>query len=314
MRPVFSGKGWLVVWLVLLAAGCVTVKVNLFEEDKPLTETVIEGAGHDKILVMDLSGLMMESPRRGLWSLLGKAAEPGRVKEELEKARKDERIKAVVLRINSPGGTVSGADMIYHEISRFKEERQVPVVACFMSLAASGGYYVAMTADEIVAHPTTLTGSIGVVAMKLNVKSLMNKVGLEQETVKSGPWKDFWSPFRPANEAEKQMMQAIVDDFYRQFIQVVGQGRKLSNREVKKVADGRIFTAAQARDLKLVDKVGYLEDALKAAKKRAGLTEARVVMYQRPDSYRPTVYSLGPELFADMGPQFLYLWGLEPGL
>jgi protease-4 len=171
---------------------------------------------------------------------------------------------------------------------------------------------VAQTADEIIAHPTTLTGSIGVVAMKFNVKGLMDKVGVEQDTVKSGPWKDFWSPFRPANEAEKQMMQAIIDDFYRQFVQVVEQGRKLSYHEVKKVADGRVFTAAQARDLKLVDKIGYLEDALKDAKQRAGLTEAQVVMYQRPDSYRPTVYSLGPELFADMGPQFLYLWGMEP--
>ena len=314
MRALFSRTWWLAVVLVVLAAGCITVKVNLFEEDKPLQETVVSGEGHDKILLMDLSGLMMESPKRGLWSLLGKAAEPSRVKEELEKARKDERIKAVVLRINSPGGTVSGADMIYHEISQFKAERQVPVVACFMGLAASGGYYVAMAADEIVAHPTTLTGSIGVVAMKLNLKGLMNKVGLEQETVKSGPWKDFWSPFKPANEAEKQMMQAIIDDFYRQFVHLVEQGRKLSYQEVKKVADGRIFTAAQARDLKLVDKVGYLEDAVQAAKKRAALSEARVVMYQRPDSYRPTVYSLGPELFADMGPQFLYLWGLEPGL
>lgn len=302
------------VLLALLAAGCITVKVNLFEEDKPLHETVVEGVGHDKILLMDISGLMAEASRKGIWSLLGKGAEPGRVKEELEKARKDEGIKAVVLRINSPGGTVSAADMIYHEVSQFKAERQVPVVACFMGLAASGGYYVAMAADEIIAHPTTLTGSIGVVAMKFNVKGLMNKVGLEQDTIKSGPWKDFWSPFRPANEAEKQMMQAIIDDFYRQFAQLVGQSRKLSAQEVQKVADGRIFTAAQARDLKLVDKVGYLEDALKAARNRAGLTEAKVVMYQRPDSYRPTVYSLGPELFADLGPQFLYLWGLEPGL
>jgi protease-4 len=298
--------------LVLLAAGCITVKVNLFEEEKPLKETVVSGAGPDKILLMDLSGVMAESPRRGIWSLLGKAADPSRVKEELDKAREDDRIKALVLRINSPGGTVSASDMIYHEVCRFKEERGVPVVACFMGLAASGGYYVAQAADEIIAHPTTITGSIGVVAMKFNVKSLMNKVGVEQDTIKSGPWKDFWSPFRPANEAEKQMMQTIIDDFYRQFVQVVEANRKLSYQEVKKVAYGRVFTAAQARDLKLVDKIGYLDDALKAVKKRADLTEAQMVIYQRPESYRPNVYSLGPELLADMGPQFLYLWGMEP--
>jgi protease-4 len=311
VRAAFSGKRWVAALLIVLAAGCINVKVNLFEEEKPLKETVVQGEGPDKILLMDLSGLMAESPRRGIWNLLGKCADPSRVKEELDKAREDESIKALVLRINSPGGTVSASDMIYHEISRFKEERDVPVVACFMGLAASGGYYVAQAADEIIAHPTTITGSIGVVAMKFNVKGLMNKVGVEQETVKSGPWKDFWSPFRPANEAEKQMMQAIIDDFYRQFVQVIEQGRKLSYREVKKVADGRVFTAVQARNLKLVDRIGYLEDALKAARKRAGLTTAQVVIYQRPDSYRPTVYSLGPELFADMGPQFLYLWGTE---
>jgi protease-4 len=295
-----------------MAAGCVTVKVNLFEEDKPLKETVVSGEGGDKILLMDLSGMMMETPRGGLWGLLGKGVGPARVKEELDKARKDEGIKALVLRINSPGGTVSAADMIYHEILQFKKERRAPVVACFMGLAASGGYYVAQAADEIIAHPTTLTGSIGVVAMKFNLKGLMNKVGVEQDTVKSGPWKDFWSPFKPAGEAEKQMMQAIIDDFHRLFTAVVERHRGLSRQEVRKVADGRVFTAAQALDLKLVDRVGYLDDAVRAAQAKAGLTAAKVVRYDRPDAYRPTVYSLGPELLGELGPQFLYLYGAQP--
>ncbi len=304
---------WLLALLVLWAAGCVTVKVNLFEEDQPLKEQVVSGQGRDKILLMDLSGFMWETPRGGLMSLvLGKTVGPGRVKEELEKAKKDKHIKALVLRINSPGGSVSAADMMYHEIVRYKEEMRVPVLACFMGLAASGGYYVALAADEIVAHPTTLTGSIGVVAMKFNVKGLMNKVGVEQDTVKSGPWKDFWSPFRPAGEAEKQMMQAIIDDFHRRFTAVVERHRGLSRQEVRKVADGRVFTAAQALDLKLVDRVGYLDDALRAAKEKAGLTAAKVVRYDRPDAYRPTVYSLAPEFLGELGPQFLYLYGAQP--
>ncbi|MGQ9689362.1 MAG: signal peptide peptidase SppA [Desulfobaccales bacterium] len=313
MKTFSPNPTWLLMLLVLWTAGCVTVKVNLFEEEKPLKEQVVSGQGQDKILLLDISGLMLEAPRGGLWSLLGKTVGPGRVKEELEKAGRDPRVKAVVLRINSPGGSVSAADMIYHAIIRFKEERRVPVVACFMSLAASGGYYVAQAADEIVAHPTTLTGSIGVVAMKFNVKGLMNKVGLDQDTVKSGPWKDFWSPFRPATGAEKQMMQAIIDDFHRRFVAVVERHRGLSRQEVQKVADGRIFTASQAQELHLVDQVGYLEDALRAAQKKAGLTAAKVVRYHRPDAYRPTVYSLGPELFGDLGPQFLYLYGWEAG-
>lgn len=304
---------WLLALLFLWAAGCVTVKVNLFEEDQPLQEQVVSGQGREKILLMDVSGLMWETHRGALWSfLLGKTVGPARVKEELEKAKKDNHIKGLVLRINSPGGSVSAADMMYHEIVRFKEEKRVPVVACCMGLAASGGYYVAQAADEIVAHPTTLTGSIGVVAMKFNLKGLMNKVGVAQDTVKSGPWKDFWSPFKPASEAEKQMMQAIIDDFHRRFAGLVERHRGLSRPEVRKVADGRVFTASQALDLRLVDRVGYLEDAVRAAQEKAGLTTAKVVRYNRPDAYRPTVYSLGPELFGDLGPQFLYLYGVQP--
>jgi protease-4 len=297
---------WAVAFLALMVFGCITVKVSLFEEPEPLKEKVVSGYARDKILLMDVSGLIMEGPRKPWFSLAG-FIDPGRVKEELEKAAKDRRIKAIVLRINSPGGTVSASDMIHHEIAAFKKEHNLPVVACLMGLAASGGYYVAQAADVIVAHPTGVTGSIGVVAMKLNVKGLMEKVGVESDLVKSGQWKDFWSPFRPASPEEKQMMQCIIDDFYRRFITVVAQGRNLAQPEAKRLADGRIYTAEQARDVGLVDRLGYLDDAIDLAKARAGITEARVVLYHRPGSYRPTVYSLTPELLP-LGPQFLYLW------
>jgi protease-4 len=290
----------------LAAAGCVTVKVSLFEEPEPLKERVVSGHGRDKILVMDISGMIMEGPKRRLLGLAG-VSEPGRVKEELEKAAKDRRVKALVLRINSPGGTVSGSDMIYHEIRAFKEEHKIPVVACLMGTAASGGYYVAQAADAIVAHPTGITGSIGVVAMKLNLKGLMDKVGVESDLVKTGQWKDFWSPFRPANPEEKRLMQGIIDDFYGRFVSVVAEGRKLPQGEVKRLADGRIYTAPQAKDLKLVDRLGYLDDAIKLAREKAGVEEAKVVLYYRPGSFRPTIYSLAPDL-GELGPQFLYLW------
>ncbi|MBM4285216.1 MAG: signal peptide peptidase SppA [Deltaproteobacteria bacterium] len=298
---------------VLVFSGCVTVKVNLFEEAEPLKEKVVSGKGWDKILLLDISGMIMDKPRGRLWGLTGGTG-PSRVKEELEKAAQDGRIKAVVVRINSPGGTVNGADMIHHELAAFKAKHHVPVVACFLGLAASGGYYVAMAADVIVAQPANLTGSIGVLAMKPNLKGLMDKFGVEQDVVKSGQWKDFWSPFRPANAAEKRMMQEIIDDYHRRFVEVVATGRRLDQRQVAKLADGRIYTAARARDLGLVDKVGYLDEAIAEAKARAGLTEARVVVYHRPGTYRPTIYSLVPDLLGDMSPQFLYLWWPgEPG-
>jgi protease IV len=133
-------------------------------------------------------------------------------------------------------------------------------------------------------------------------------VGVDTDVVKTGRWKDFWSPFRAASPKEKEMMQQIIEEFYRSFINVVAEGRHLSLAQVKKVADGRIFTAPQARDLGLVDQIGYLDEALDQAKKLAGLPkEAKGIRYHRPGSYRPTIYSMLPELEVT-GPQFLYLW------
>jgi protease-4 len=296
----------LIVWLGLVA-GCVTVKVSLFEEPAPLKEKTISGYARDKILLMDISGVVLEGPHRIL-GLTSGVTSPSRIKEELEKAAQDDRIKAVVLKINSPGGTVSAADVILHEIKGFKAKKGVPVVVCLQGLAASGGYYVAQAGDTIIAYPTCITGSIGVIAMKFNLQGLMDKVGVGEDVVKTGKWKDFWSPFRPATPQEKEMMQHIIDDFYREFVNVVAQGRKLSLKQALAVADGRIFTASQARDLGLVDQLGYLDDAIELAKTKAGLdTGARVVIYHRPGSYKPTIYSWVPDL--DMvGPQFLYLW------
>ncbi len=232
---------------------------------------------------------------------------PNRIKEELEKAAKDDRVKAVVVKINSPGGTVSAADVILHELKAFKAAKAVPVVVCLQGLATSGGYYVAQAGDTIIAYPTCITGSIGVIAMKFNLRGLMDKFGVDDDVVKSGKWKDFWSPFRAATPQEKEMMQQVIDDFYRGFVDVVAQGRKLSLKKTREVADGRIFTASQARDLGLVDQLGYLDDALELARVKAGLDAPRVITYHRPGSYKPTIYSLMPDL--DMaGPQFLYLW------
>ena len=307
-RPRFNRKilGFLAVWLVL-AVGCVTVKVSLFEEPAPFKEKTISGYGRDKILLLDVSGVILEGPHRIL-GLTSGVTSPSRIKEELEKAAKDGRIKAVVLKINSPGGTVSAADVILHELKEFKAHKGVPVVVCLQGLAASGGYYVAQAGDAVIAYPTCITGSIGVIAMKFNLQGLMEKVGVGEDVVKTGKWKDFWSPFRPATPQEKEMMQHIIDDFYREFVNVVAQGRNLSLKQTLAVADGRIFTASQAKDLGLVDQVGYLDDAIDLARAKAGLeSSARVVIYHRPGSYKPTIYSLLPDLNT-VGPQFLYLW------
>ncbi len=276
--------------LLLWVAGCVTVKVSLFEEPGPLEEKAVSGKGRDKVLLMDVSGMIVEGPRgNSIWSMKS-FTRPERIKEELEKAAKE-----------------SGSDVILHEIQAFKQEKGIPVVACLTGLATSGGYYVAQAGEDIVAYPTCITGSIGVLAMKLNVKGLLDKVGVDPEMIKSGEWKDFWSPFKPASPEEKQIMQDVTDSFYRGFVEVVAKGRKMDTAQARKIADGRIFTASQALDLGLVDRVGYLDDAIKLAQEKAGLAEARVVRYSSPGSHKPTIYSWLPNLEM-AGPQFLYLW------
>ena len=243
-------------------------------------------------------------------------------RESLKKASGDKKIAALVIRINSPGGTVTASDILHHEILEYKKKTGVRVVACMMDVAASGGYYVATAADEIVAHPTTITGSIGVIAMRFNVQGLFDKIGVESRAIKSGDMKDIMSPFRPATPEEIKIMQTIIDQMNGRFIDVIVEGRKpLSREAVVRLADGRIYTAGQALGLKLIDRVGYLDNAIEGVKTSLNLQKASVVVYHRAGSYKGTIYSeaggnttivniLPQDLESLMprGMQFMYLW------
>jgi protease-4 len=241
------------------------------------------------------------------------------VREELEKAAEDDRVKAVVLRINSPGGTVTASDILYHEIKRFKERRKVPVVASILDVGASGGYYVALAADRIVAHPTTVTGSIGVLMLTVNSSGLLEKIGVSADYITSGPRKDMGSPFRALTPEERAIFQDVIDRLYGRFVGLVARERRLDESRVRSFADGRIYTAPEALSLGLVDRIGYLEEAIALAKEAAATPEAKVVTYHRPRQYRATIYSGGEipafrPTAADLarlvtsGPRFLYLW------
>lgn len=306
--------------LPVIFAGCTLISVDLTPRIEPLREKVVEGSGSEKILLIDLSGVMSEEPFLTLGGTAPRVSLLARVGEELQKALADERIKALVLRINSPGGTVTASDILYREIRAFKSRKNVPVVAAIMDVGASGGYYVALAADQIIAHPTTITGSIGVMMLTLNAEGLLQKVGVTPLAIKSGAKKDMGAPFRGLSEEEREIFQRAIDDLHRRFVSLVVEARKLPEADVKALADGRIYTATQAKELRLVDRVGYLEEAVEAARKAAGLTEARVVMYHRPREYRATIYSAAaperPELalaqlsalLVGPGPRFLYLW------
>ncbi len=276
------------------------------------------GRGPDKVLLVDLAGVLAEEP---IFTLEGRPQVPllARVREELEKAEDDDRVRAVVLRINSPGGTVTASDVLYHEITRFKARRKIPVVASILDVGASGGYYVALAADRIVAHPTTVTGSIGVLMLTVNASGLLEKIGVSASYVKSGEFKDMGSPFRAIRPEERALFQDLIDRFYGRFVELVARSRKLDEARVRAIADGRVHTAAEALQLGLLDQIGYLEEAIDAAKAAAGVTEASVIAYHRPRQYRATIYSSAPDpapaaglpdlaRLVVSGPRFLYLW------
>ena len=309
----------LVCCMVFLASGCAFVSIPLFGPTQPLEEVYLEGQGKDRILIIDISGTISSEKRR---ALIGLNNEPdslvARVKEELNRATMDERVKAVILRINSPGGTVTACDIIYREILKFKMRTNVFVAACLMDIAASGGYYIACAADEIVAHPTTVTGSIGVIAMKFNFKGLLDKIGIQDQSIMSGDKKDMFSYWRDMTHEERKIMQEVIDSMHGRFMAAIDQGRdSLSLNDIKPLADGRIYTARQALECQLIDRIGYLDDTILLAKKAAGLEKATVISYHRPAEYKNNIYSqaninilsLGDKDIVEQLPvQFMYLW------
>ncbi len=282
-------------------AGCVEIQVIDFAI-RPLEETVLQGDRGPKILLLDLDGVISETPTPG--GVL-EPEQPGavaRVREQLDRARRDPEVRALLLRIDSPGGTVTASDLVYREIQRFRQERALPVVAQLMGTAASGGYYVAQAADEIVAHPTTVTGSIGVIYFGVNVAGLMEKLGIEDQTLTTGSFKDAGSPLRRMTPAERTQLRSILLDMQAEFERVVDAGRpKLDAAAVRALADGRIFSAAQAHERGLVDRIGDLQISIDVAKQRAGLGDARIVSYHRPQQYRSNVYSALPPSLPNLG-------------
>jgi protease-4 len=201
---------------------------------------------------------------------------------QLRLAEKDPGIKAILLKIDSPGGSSTASDVLYHEIMAYKERTGTKVIVAMMGVAASGGYYVSLPADYILAHPTTITGSVGVILIQPKVMELMEKVGIGLETNKSGANKDMGSPFRAPTDEEKEIFQTITDGLAQRFLSLVAKHRNLDPQNLKAASTARVYLAEEAQQLGLIDAVGYLNDAIKQTKKLASLPEdARVVTYRR---------------------------------
>jgi protease-4 len=307
------------VFLALTLTSCITIDLP-WGKPGSLRETVVEGERGPKIALIEIEGILREvaTPiRLGL----GEHESPvARVRAQLDKAAKDRAVKAVVLRIHSPGGTATASEIIYGEIRRFKAKKPVPVVAQLVGIATSGAYYAAMATDSVYANPTTVTGSIGVIFTGVNVSGLMEKLGLADQTITTGPYKDVGSPLRRMTPEDRALVQGVLNDLYRRFVEVVAAGRPhLPAARVAELADGRIYSATQAQANGLVDGIADLPSTINEVRRRAGLEEARVVSYHRKREWRENLYTLPPSLetftlkptsLLDLlhAPTFAYLW------
>lgn len=314
VKPIIR-SACLQVTAILFAAshGCTPsggFRITPVPADQTLHEEIVlrdPGWISERIALIEVSGILMNAHTPGLFS---QGEHPvSLMAENLAAAAADDRVKAVVLRINSPGGTVTASDTLYHEIKEFKARTGKPVVACFQDVAASGAYYLACACDEIVAQRTTVTGSIGVIMQMMDFSSTMAMLGISADAIKSGPNKDAGSPFRKMKPEEREIFQGLVDNFYNQFVDVVAEGRpELSRAQIVKLADGRVYTASQALEAGLVDSIGTLKDAISAAKSRAGVKSAHTVRYLRPLEWAPNVYAQSP---ASSGPQNLNVFNIN---
>ncbi|HHT9130308.1 MAG TPA: signal peptide peptidase SppA [Candidatus Brocadiaceae bacterium] len=246
---------------------------------KPVAETVVEGSGENKVAIIPIKGILTSESAEGLF--IEKPSIVEIVKQELEQAAGDARVKAVLVEVDSPGGGITASDIIYNQIMKFKTDTKKKVVVYMEDVAASGGYYISSAADAIVAHPTTITGSIGVIMPLINVAELINRYGIKDNSIASGNMKEIGSPLKHMTPEETVILKDIIDELYLQFVSVVSTRRKLDIETVKKIADGRIYTGKQALANGLVDQLGYLEDAIGLTKKMAGLTEATIVRYEK---------------------------------
>jgi protease-4 len=309
----------LVLAAVLVPACSPRINIDFLGSTTLAEVVLVPSPARDKIAVVDVEGTISALAGSGLsreGDILSK------VYVRLERAAADPAVKAVILRLDTPGGEVTASDILYREILKFKERTGRPVVALMMSLAASGGYYLAQACDAVLAHPTTITGSIGVISVFPNVERLFEKIGVAMAVVKSGAMKDAGSPFRTMTEEERESFRAINNEYYEAFLDIVVAGRRgaLSKEDLRPLADGRVFTARQALEAKLIDEIGYFDAARRKAEALASIQGAKVVAYTYYPKSKTNLYAsssaaakpIDLETWTDLLPSlktgFYYLW------
>jgi protease-4 len=277
---------------ILLSAACSPHFHLDFLGRENIEEVVLrDSRSPDKVCVIDISGIISSSADSGLFAREGDLI--SRVYFRLLKAADDPRVKGIILRMDTPGGEVTASDIVYNEILKFRKRTGIPVVALAMGTAASGGYYIASACDYFMVHPSTITGSIGVISIFPNVRELLDKIGVEMKVIKSGTMKDAGSAFRDMTEEDREIFQGVIDEMYQKFLDVVHKSRKdkITRAQLEKLADGRIYTAGQALEAKLVDGIGYIDEALEKVKEMASIREAKVITYTYYPKSKTNIYA-----------------------
>ncbi|MDD5556045.1 MAG: signal peptide peptidase SppA [bacterium] len=310
--------------LVLLLAGSLLMNVGLLgllsaqgfagDESSRFREVTVEGTGPDKAALVPLKGFIGKGSGDRLLPGRGTAQT---VVAQLRRAARDDAVKAVLLEIDSPGGSVAASDLIHHEVRKVRAAGK-PVIASIGDMGTSGAYYVAVAADRIIAQPTAVTGNIGVILHGMNIEGLLEKIGVRDVTYKEGSMKDILSPTRPATPEEEEVIRNLTDAVYRRFTALVAEGRGLGGERVAAVSDGRILVATEAKEAGLIDGIGYLDDALAEAAGLAGVERLRLVRYDRLFSLRDLLGAssrdlspwagLGDAVLEASSPRLLSLW------
>ncbi len=308
-----------VVLLIATASSSMLAGIEGSSSSHKFSEELISGSGRKKVVQIDVMGVITFAGRQSMF--YSEEDITTRVLKQIEAAEKDPHVIGILLLVDSPGGGVTASDVIYERLLRFKTSGDAPrkVVALMRDLAASGGYYISAAADKIIAHRTTITGSIGVLISSINFKGLGEKIGVRDVTIKSGANKDLLNPLREPTTAETNILQATVDDMYDRFVSVVARSRGMEEAAVRTLADGRIYTATQALELDLIDEIGYEDDAVKLLEKLTGVETFRRVRYRRTRTLSeilssrltPSFELAIPDRWRSETPAVQYLWQPE---
>ena len=302
LSPLFRAVVLLTGSFSLLAAGAgcgvPSFLITPISNSPRLQERVVQGGRTgDKVAIVEVEGMLMNARVGGLFQ-----AQENPVSlftQQMRAAAKDKSVKAVVLRVNSPGGTVTASDTMYEIVRDFRRRTGKPVVASAQEVCASGGYYICCAADKIVAQPTSIVGSIGVMMNTMEFTGALGKLGIRADAIKSGPLKDMGSPYRSMEEPERAVMQEMVDEYFNRFLDVVSASRPVQEsrpslplaEDYRGVYSGRVFSGARAVELGLADKAGRLDEAIAMAKQLGKARGAKVIMYKRPYGYGGSIYA-----------------------